>query len=118
MNRLGGKIEVFSASAHIPLFVMMMGGVGWMSGPACVIPRQSVKLYELARKGDWDEAMGLQKRLWDINRIFQKYALAACIKCCLELQGFPVGDPVPPQQKLSGPAVKEVEKVLAEIGAL
>jgi len=61
-----------------------------------VIPRQSVELYELARKRFWEEAIQLQKHLWRINRIFQKYALAACIKACLELQGFPVGPPIPP----------------------
>jgi 4-hydroxy-tetrahydrodipicolinate synthase len=116
MNRVRDKIKVFSASAHIPLFVMMMGGVGWMSGPACVIPRQSVKLYDLARERRWEEALELQKSLWNINRIFQKYALAACIKGCLELQGFAVGAPVPPQQPLTGPALQEVEKVLQELG--
>ena len=118
MNRVYGKIKVFSASAHIPLFVMMMGGVGWMSGPACVIPRQSVKLYDLSRERRWEEALELQKSLWNINRIFQKYALAACIKGCLELQGFPVGAPIPPQQPLTGAALQEVEKVLKELGAL
>jgi 4-hydroxy-tetrahydrodipicolinate synthase len=117
MNRVGDKIKVFSASAHIPLFVMMMGGVGWMSGPACVIPRQSVELYELAQSRRWEEALKLQKHLWNINRIFQKYALAACIKACLELQGFPVGPPVPPQQPLSGAAQEEVRKVLKDLGA-
>ena len=89
-----------------------------MSGPACVIPRQSVELYEMARKQRWEEAIPLQKRLWNINRIFQKYSLAACIKACLELQGFPVGVPVPPLQPLSGPAIKEVEEVLKGLGAL
>lgn len=118
MNQVGDRIRVFSASAHIPLFVMMMGGVGWMAGPSCVIPRESVELYELARARRWEEALALQKRLWSINRIFQKYALAACIKACLELQGFPVGAPIPPQQPLSGPALKEVEAVLQSIGAL
>jgi len=118
MNRVGDKIKIFSASAHIPLFVMMLGGVGWMSGPACVIPRQSVKLYELARKRVWEEAIILQKHLWRINRIFQKYALAACIKACLELQGFLVGPPIPPLQPLSGPAMEEVKAVLKALGAL
>ncbi len=118
MNRVRDKIKVFSASAHIPLFVMMMGGVGWMSGPACVIPRQSVKLYDLSRNRRWEEALERQKSLWNINRIFQKYALAACIKGCLELQGFPVGAPIPPQQPLTGAALQEVEKVLKELGAL
>src|ERR1700704_2518619 len=42
MNRCGDSIKVFSASAHIPAAVMLIGGVGWMAGPACVVPRQSV----------------------------------------------------------------------------
>ena len=89
-----------------------------MSGPACVVPRQSVELYELARKRLWEEALPLQKRLWSINWIFQKYSLAACIKACLELQGFRVGHPVPPLQPLSSSAVKEVEGVLRSLEAL
>ncbi|MFZ3311145.1 MAG: dihydrodipicolinate synthase family protein, partial [Xanthobacteraceae bacterium] len=32
------ELKVFSASAHIPACVMLIGGVGWMAGPACVIP--------------------------------------------------------------------------------
>jgi 4-hydroxy-tetrahydrodipicolinate synthase len=118
MNRLEGKLKIFSASAHIPLTVMMFGGVGWMAGPSCVVPAESVKLYELARDQRWEEARILQKQLWNINRIFQKYALAPCIKACLELQGFPVGSPIPPLQPLSGAALKEVEQVLKELNVL
>jgi dihydrodipicolinate synthase/N-acetylneuraminate lyase len=118
MNQVGERLKIFSASAHIPLFVMMLGGVGWMAGPACVIPRQSVRLYELAAKRRWEEALAVQKQLWNINRIFQKYALAPCIKACLELQGFAVGSPIPPLQPLKASALKEVKEVLAGIGAL
>jgi len=42
MNRCP-RMKVFSASAHIPAAVMLIGGVGWMAGPACVVPRQSVQ---------------------------------------------------------------------------
>ena len=59
MNRCP-DMKVFSASAHIPAAVMLIGGVGWMAGPACVVPRQSVRLYDLCRAGRWDEAMALQ----------------------------------------------------------
>src|SRR5665647_2039575 len=31
-------MKVFSASAHIPAAVMLIGGVGWMAGPACIVP--------------------------------------------------------------------------------
>ncbi|HEX4408829.1 MAG TPA: dihydrodipicolinate synthase family protein [Xanthobacteraceae bacterium] len=94
------ELKVFSASAHIPAAVMLIGGVGWMAGPACVIPRQSVKLYELCRAGRWSEAMELQRRLWRINEIFARFNLAACIKLALSIQGYDVGDPVPPQRPL------------------
>ena len=118
MNCLGDKIKIFSASAHIPLFVMMLGGVGWMAGPACVIPKQSVELYDLAKAHRWEEALLLQQKLWGIKWIFQKYSLAPCIKACLELQGFAVGDPVPPLQPLSKEGIKEVREVLQTLGVL
>ena len=51
MNR-APKMKVFSASAHIPAAVMLIGGVGWMAGPACIVPRQSVALYDLCRAGE------------------------------------------------------------------
>ncbi|MGB9051197.1 MAG: dihydrodipicolinate synthase family protein, partial [Pseudolabrys sp.] len=93
MNR-APRVKVFSASAHIPAAVMLIGGVGWMAGPACIVPRQSVHLYELCRAGKWPEAMKLQRDLWRINEAFAKFNLAACIKAGLQIQGYAVGDPV------------------------
>lgn len=118
VNRLGGRLKIFAASAHIPLFVMMLGGVGWMAGPACIVPRQSVELYELCRAGRWEEAMALQRRLWPVNELFQEYLLAAAVKAALELQGFDVGDPLPPQPRLDAAARKEIAAVLRAVGAL
>jgi 4-hydroxy-tetrahydrodipicolinate synthase len=79
MERVEGRMSVFAASSHIPAAVMMIGGVGWMAGPACLVPAQSVALYELCRAGNWTEAMTLQRRLWRINQAFAKYNLAACV---------------------------------------
>jgi 4-hydroxy-tetrahydrodipicolinate synthase len=116
MNRCGDSIKVFSASAHIPAAVMLIGGVGWMAGPACIVPRQSVQLYTLCKAGRWDEARELQRRLWRVNEAFARYNLAACIKAGLALQGYDVGDPVPPQAALTVEERKAVERVLREIG--
>jgi 4-hydroxy-tetrahydrodipicolinate synthase len=118
LNAVGERIRVFSASAHIPACVMLIGGVGWMAGPACVVPRQSVQLYDLCRTGQWEEAMRLQRSLWRINRVFAKYNLAACIKGGLELQGYEVGTPLPPQTPLSEAGRAEVKSILADLGAL
>ncbi|KPF92589.1 dihydrodipicolinate synthetase [Rhodopseudomonas sp. AAP120] len=115
INRCGESLQVFSASAHIPAAVMLIGGVGWMAGPACIAPRQSVALYELCKAQRWDEAMALQRKLWRVNEAFAKFNLAACIKAGLTLQGYDVGDPVPPQAPLTAEERKAVQQVLQEI---
>lgn len=115
LNRMGARIRVFSASAHIPLLVLKLGGVGWMAGPGCVMARECVRLYDLARAGNWDEAMAEQRRQWAINEVFTKYALAACIKTALQLQGFDVGDAIAPQQPLKPEAVEDIRRALQRL---
>ncbi|MFY9759612.1 MAG: dihydrodipicolinate synthase family protein [Xanthobacteraceae bacterium] len=117
MNRCE-RLKVFSASAHIPAAVMLIGGVGWMAGPACVIPRQSVRLYDLCRAERWAQAMALQRLLWRINEIFARFNLAACIKAALDIKGYDVGDPVPPQRALSREERKIVAAALADVTEL
>ncbi len=63
-----GRMQVFAASSHIPACVMLIGGVGWMAGPACLVPRQSVASLRPRRAGDWSGAMALQRTLWPVNR--------------------------------------------------
>ncbi len=118
LNATDGRMKVFAASAHIPAAVMLIGGVGWMAGPACAVPRASVALYDLCRAGRWDEAMALQRKLWALNQAFAKHNLAACIKGALSLQGYDVGDPVPPQAPLSEAGKQDVRAALSAVGAL
>jgi 4-hydroxy-tetrahydrodipicolinate synthase len=117
MNR-APRMKVFSASAHIPAAVMLIGGVGWMAGPACIVPRQSVRLYDLCQAGKWPEAMKLQRDLWRINEAFARFNLAACIKAGLQIQGYSVGEPVPPQAALAPAERDAVEHILADVAKL
>jgi len=118
VNTFGNRFEIFSASAHIPLFVFQLGGVGWMAGPACLIPRQSVMLYNLYKQGRSDEAFLLQKKLWEMNQLFMKYDLVACVKAGLEHLGYPVGSPIPPLRPLSGPDRDKVNAVMDSIRSI
>ena len=115
INRCGDHIRVFSASAHIPAAVMLIGGVGWMAGPACIIPKESVLLYELCRAQRWNEALEVQRKLWRINETFARFNLAACIKAGLQSQGYNVGDPVPPIAPLTA---EQRHVVAAELAAI
>ena len=51
-----------------------------------------------------------------VNEAFARYNLAACIKAGLAIQGYDVGDPVPPQAPLTAEARRAVEAVLREVG--
>ncbi len=118
VSTLGSRIKIFSDTSSVPLFMFLIGGVGWMSGPACVIPKQSIELYETARQKRWDEAALLQIKQWPLNLAFQKFTLSACVKAGLEMQGFPVGPPLPPQKQLNAGERKTLEKILRDLGAL
>jgi len=71
-----------------------------MGGPTCVLPAESVALYELARTGRWEPAQRLQRELWHLNELFQRYSFARCVKAALEIQGFEVGPAIAPQAPL------------------
>lgn len=112
LNRCADKLDVFAASSHIAVSVLMMGGKGWFAGPACVLPEQSVELYNACRRGEWEHAARLQKRLWGFNEVFARFRLASCLKAALQFQGYAVGDPIRPQTPLDAHAAKTVTDAL------
>jgi 4-hydroxy-tetrahydrodipicolinate synthase len=118
VTALGDRFKIFSATAHVPVFVFMLGGVGWMAGPACLIPEQSIALYELACQKRWEDALELQRKLWPLNLAFQRYSLAACVKTGLEMQGFAVGAPLAPQRQLDAEGREAIRNILQDVGAL
>ena len=118
LNRTDGRIGVFAASSHITTAVMLIGGRGWLAGPSCLVPRQSVRLFELCEAGNWDAAMALQRELWSVNQVFARFNLAGAVKAGLRLQGFDCGDPAPPQPALSADQVNVVKAVLEQVGGL
>lgn len=118
LGRTEGRIGVFAASSHITAAVMLIGGRGWLAGPACIVPHQSVRLFELCEASKWDEAMKLQMDLWAVNQVFARFNLAGAVKAGLRLQGFDCGDPAPPQPSLTPAQVHEVKLALESVGAL
>lgn len=118
LNRTKGRVGVFAASSHITAAVMLIGGRGWLAGPSCLIPRQSVRLFDLCEAGDWAAAMDLQRDLWAVNQVFAQFNLAGAVKAGLRLQGLDCGDPAPPQAALGAVEVERIRQVLAAVGAL
>lgn len=108
---------IYAASAHLAVSVMLLGGQGLFAGPACVLARENVQLYDLCRAGRWAEAMALQKVLWRFSEAFAAYNLAACIKAALEHQGFAPGNPLAPQPPLPGEVRQRIGEILSQVQA-
>lgn len=83
-----------------------------MSGPACLRPRLLIKLYDAVMQGRLPEALDLQERLSALSDLFLRFNLASCVKAGLNHLGYSVGDPIPPQEPLTGEQTAEVAKVL------
>ena len=117
-NRFNTRYKFFSASAHIPLFVSMLDGVGWMAGPACLAPKTCIKLYELSKRGNIEAALELQKNMWPLNEAFSRFGLARSIKAGLEYLGYNVGNPIPPLSPLSDEDKKILFPIIDIVRAL
>lgn len=111
-RQFGDRLGLFAASAHLPVPVLQLGGLGIMSGPACLRPRLLIKLYDAVMQGRLPEALDLQERLSALSDLFLRFNLASCVKAGLNHLGYSVGDPIPPQEPLTGEQTAEVAKVL------
>ena len=62
IRRLAGdRFALFCGVDDLALESFMLGAVGWVAGLVVAFPRESVRLWELAMAGRWDEA----RRLYD-----------------------------------------------------
>ena len=60
--------------------------------------------------------MTRQRALWRMNEAFSRFNLAACVKAGLQIQGYDVGDPVPPTAPLTADQRKVLEGLLQGLG--
>lgn len=113
----GERLGLFAASAHLPVAVLQLGGLGIMSGPACLLPRPLIALYEHVREDRISEALMLQTRLSELSDLFLRFKLASCVKAGLNHLGYQVGDPIPPQEPLTESQFAELADLLERLGA-
>lgn len=79
----------------------LLGATGWIAGLANVLPRESVRLFKLAREGKREEALALYTRLLPLFHWDASPRLVQAIKYGLELAGRPAGATRPPRLPLT-----------------
>lgn len=111
------EIDLFAATA-VPLVpAMLYGAVGWMSGPACAVPRASVALYELCRAGAWQQAVELEQVLAPLNAAFVRLGQAQTIKSLLAHLGHGSGRLAAPLRPVTADDASQLAHVHAEVTA-
>lgn len=103
----------FSGTAGSIAAAMMLGAVGWMSGPATVLPTECAALYDLCMKGDWQRAARLERALTPLLDAFRRHGQPVTIKTALAARGRGVGEPLLPIQ---APSAAEGAWIVEQVG--
>lgn len=111
-------LHLFGATAVSPVISMLLGAIGWMSGPACVFPRESVAMYDLCREGRYAEAVALERAIGPALAAFRKFGPAPATKALLRARGLDMGDTVAPVTASIPDADEIIAKAVAAADAL
>jgi N-acetylneuraminate lyase len=98
---------------------LMIGAKAQVSGPANVAPELYVELYELYRRGRYQEALDVQTRINAIIRAIYESPIVgppiASLKKALELRGVKAGLPMRPLRPLKEEEISGLRKRLEEL---
>jgi 4-hydroxy-tetrahydrodipicolinate synthase len=86
-------VAVYVGTDSIALPGLLAGAVGWVTGAANIIARESVQLYEMAQR-DPPEAEALFERLKPLCVFLEECgSYVPCLKAGMAMQGASAGDP-------------------------
>jgi 4-hydroxy-tetrahydrodipicolinate synthase len=104
-------IGVFASTSFSPTAAMLLGAVGWMSGPATVLPAASATIYTLCSEKRWQEAVALEHIIEPILSAFRTHGPARTVKACLRVQGLYAGPPIAPLGDLTADEMEELRAI-------
>ena len=111
-------LHLFGATAVSPVISMLLGAIGWMSGPACVFPRESVAMYELCLAKRYEDAIALERAIGPALAAFRTYGPAPATKALLRARGLDMGDTVAPVTATIPHADRIIKEALAAADVL
>lgn len=96
-----GRDEVFTAG-------LLMGANGGIGTFYNLMPREFVRMYQLANAGHWDEARAIQREVNRVIRTTIRYPLLPAVKAILSWMDLDCGACLPPRQALTPPQAAEL----------
>lgn len=109
---------VMAGSVNNFFTAMTMGGAGGVLSLANSFPEITVELYHLLTAQKYPEAIALNTRLLEINRVIGGAGGVAAVKAAMDMNGLTGGDPRLPLLPLSAEQRDALQSKLAAFGLL
>ncbi|MEM1271428.1 MAG: dihydrodipicolinate synthase family protein [Bacteroidota bacterium] len=112
INLVGSRYTIFCGVDNIALEALMLGADGWLAGLVCAFPKETVAIYELAKAGQYKEAVEIYRWFMPLLHLDVSAKLVQNIKLAEALAGVGNERVRPPRLPLSG---AERERVVAVV---
>lgn len=113
-NRVGSRFTVVCGVDDLLLESAVLGVTGWVSGMANVFPVESVRLLDLAARGDWASARDLYRVLTPLFHLDTHVKLVQYIKLAGQIRGQGSECVRAPRLPLTGAERALVERLVAD----
>ncbi|WP_119459009.1 dihydrodipicolinate synthase family protein [Rhodospirillaceae bacterium SYSU D60014] len=88
VNLCGNRYTLFCGVDDLILESMLLGATGWVAGLVNAFPRESVRLWTLARAGNWEEARALYRWFMPLLHLDTHVKLVQYIKFAQAMAGL------------------------------
>jgi len=114
VNRCGERYTLFCGVDDLIVESLLLGATGWVAGLVNAFPVESVRLYELARAGRWEEARSLYRWFMPLLHLDCHVKLVQYIKLAQAMAGMGSETLRAPRLTLEG---EERQRIMAIIQA-
>jgi 4-hydroxy-tetrahydrodipicolinate synthase len=114
VNLTGDRYTLFCGVDDLVLESMLLGAVGWVSGLVNVFPKEAVRLWELAAKGDWERARAIYRWFMPTLHLDTSPKLVQMIKLGQKIVGNGSAVTRAPRLALEGEELKRVTRLYEE----
>ncbi|RMG61474.1 MAG: dihydrodipicolinate synthase family protein [Calditrichaeota bacterium] len=105
---VGDRFQLFIGVDDLALEAFAAGAVGWVAGLVCAFPRETIRLWEFCRNGQWEQARRLYRWFAPLLHLDASTRLVQNIKLVESLVGVGTETVRPPRLPLEGAEREQV----------
>jgi len=114
INHFGDRFKILCGVDTIAMECLLMGASGWVAGLVDAFPEETVAIYTYCKAGEWEKARAVFRWFLPLLELDISPQLVQNIKLCEVATGLGTGHVRKPRLPLTGTALENVKKIIAE----